>query len=252
MVLLLVLLCSLQTEDAKARELLDACAGKLRTAQTLSVKYASELGEQPLKVTVSARRPNLLRLAVDDGSGPDITLFDGTSCWSIEAKRVRKGPQSIPRFNAWTSDPVMALYFRDAGRLLTKAADVSIRREGDGAKAVTLLSWTRRSGPDVLLFKLWLDSASLPQRFERSKRGSDEKETLTYESIDLAANLPETTWKYDPPAGALDKDAQDPGAAVLAVGGDAPEFRVIDLNEKEVKLSDFKGKPVFLSFWFLR
>lgn len=34
-----------------------------------------------------------------------------------------------------------------------------------------------------------------------------------------------------------------------AASGDAPNFKLQDLNGKTVQLSDFKGKPVVLEFW---
>ncbi|MDR6570954.1 Peroxiredoxin [Chitinophaga ginsengisegetis] len=38
-------------------------------------------------------------------------------------------------------------------------------------------------------------------------------------------------------------------ARSLTVGSDAPDFEVPDINGKMVRLSDFKGKTVFLDFW---
>src|SRR5689334_25118738 len=35
----------------------------------------------------------------------------------------------------------------------------------------------------------------------------------------------------------------------LAVGKPAPDFSLSDLNEKPYRLSDFRGKVVFLNFW---
>jgi thiol-disulfide isomerase/thioredoxin len=34
-----------------------------------------------------------------------------------------------------------------------------------------------------------------------------------------------------------------------SVSGEAPNFKLRDLNGKTVQLSDFKGKPVVLDFW---
>ena len=35
----------------------------------------------------------------------------------------------------------------------------------------------------------------------------------------------------------------------LKIGDDAPDFKLKNQNEKEVKLSDFRGKKVLLSFY---
>ena len=35
----------------------------------------------------------------------------------------------------------------------------------------------------------------------------------------------------------------------LTVGKSAPDFQLPDLNEKEIRLSDYRGKVVFLNFW---
>lgn len=35
----------------------------------------------------------------------------------------------------------------------------------------------------------------------------------------------------------------------LTVGKQAPEFQLPDLNDKEIRLSDYRGKVVFLNFW---
>jgi peroxiredoxin len=47
---------------------------------------------------------------------------------------------------------------------------------------------------------------------------------------------------------AAQQPAQQP-IATLAAGATAPDFVMRDLNDKEVRLSDFKGKVVILDFW---
>lgn len=36
---------------------------------------------------------------------------------------------------------------------------------------------------------------------------------------------------------------------VLGIGDEAPDFTLVDLNGEEHRLSDYKGKGVFLNFW---
>ena len=35
----------------------------------------------------------------------------------------------------------------------------------------------------------------------------------------------------------------------LVVGKEAPDFQLPDLNDKQLRLSDYRGKVVFLNFW---
>ena len=36
---------------------------------------------------------------------------------------------------------------------------------------------------------------------------------------------------------------------LVAVGSEAPDFTLVDLNGEKHKLSDYKGQGVFLNFW---
>lgn len=38
---------------------------------------------------------------------------------------------------------------------------------------------------------------------------------------------------------------------LVAVGSEAPDFTLVDLNGEKHKLSDYKGQGVFLNFWEL-
>ncbi len=48
-----------------------------------------------------------------------------------------------------------------------------------------------------------------------------------------------------PPVGATPVQ----GRAVAQVGGDAPDFRLVDLQGLEVALSDYRGRVVLVNFW---
>jgi peroxiredoxin len=51
------------------------------------------------------------------------------------------------------------------------------------------------------------------------------------------------------PSAAAGAAAVAPRATLLAAGAIAPDFVMRDLNDKEVRLADFKGKVVILDFW---
>ena len=45
------------------------------------------------------------------------------------------------------------------------------------------------------------------------------------------------------------KTQQQATVKQIAVGAEAPDFTLQSMDGKEVKLSDFKGKKVYLKFW---
>lgn len=76
--------------------------------------------------------------------------------------------------------------------------------------------------------------------------------TETYSDVKLNPTLQASVFKVDPPAGIKVDDAYSSAVASTSpvpLGKPAPDFTVVDLDGKEVKLSSFRGKPVFLDFW---
>ncbi|MCE9581150.1 MAG: peroxiredoxin family protein [Planctomycetes bacterium] len=99
------------------------------------------------------------------------------------------------------------------------------------------------------------DDAS-PLRFtlESNSEFNGKKFTTSAESdlkrLDAGRRPGEGQFRFTPPAGAVraPKAGED---KLLAVGGAAPEFHLVDAAGQSVRLSDFKGKVVLLNFWFL-
>ncbi|BDI32005.1 hypothetical protein CCAX7_40560 [Capsulimonas corticalis] len=81
-------------------------------------------------------------------------------------------------------------------------------------------------------------------------QGDKRTPTLGVEYTNYVLNKPVAATKFvwAPPAGAKEFVMHTPPAP-LAAGVTAPDFTAISPDGKQVKLSDFKGKPVILDFW---
>ena len=76
--------------------------------------------------------------------------------------------------------------------------------------------------------------------------------TETYSEIQENPTLPASLFKVSPPPGIKLSDAYASAVvspSPIAIGSRAPDFTVTTLDGKQVKLSSFRGKPVFLDFW---
>jgi thiol-disulfide isomerase/thioredoxin len=75
-------------------------------------------------------------------------------------------------------------------------------------------------------------------------------ETILYSSIQLETDPPPGTFAFAPPPGATEMKSgavnQRPNALL---GRPAPDFKLLNLEGKEIQLADFKGKVVLLDFW---
>jgi hypothetical protein len=99
---------------------------------------------------------------------------------------------------------------------------------------------------------LWLSKADhLPRRLNEIVRVSRGAVVINEEwsSVTLNGEMPDTLFAWKPPEGwtQLKEPAEDAG--LLTPGTKAPDFELASADGKPIKLSDFRGKVVWLYFW---
>jgi len=97
---------------------------------------------------------------------------------------------------------------------------------------------------------VWKTSAILVMDLGHSGGKTPVTETTVYSSIQLNANVPPGAFVFTPPPGATEQriGGADDSATAL-VGRPAPDFKLRDLDGKQVQLASLKGKVVLLDFW---
>ena len=82
--------------------------------------------------------------------------------------------------------------------------------------------------------------------------------TVTYLVAKINEPLPEELFTFAPPADAVERTriaprprrfVQTAKPVLVPLGAPAPDFTLSDLSGRAVSLSDYRGKPVLLSFW---
>jgi thiol-disulfide isomerase/thioredoxin/outer membrane lipoprotein-sorting protein len=107
-----------------------------------------------------------------------------------------------------------------------------------------------------MVYRISYDSAALLEKVKESGLSPEfikpYESTETYSDIQINPTLVASNFKADTPEGMRVTDAAaigDSPSDPIPVGKPAPDFTVVDMNGKEVKLSSLRGKPIFLDFW---
>ena len=74
-------------------------------------------------------------------------------------------------------------------------------------------------------------------------------DTTEFSEVQMNLTLPEDTFGFAPPAGAIVQAPPTPAPRQALMGRPAPDFELQSLDGKAVELSGLKGKVVLLDFW---
>ncbi|QEH35875.1 Thiol-disulfide oxidoreductase ResA [Aquisphaera giovannonii] len=102
-------------------------------------------------------------------------------------------------------------------------------------------------------WRLWLSRRDhLPRRMEEVVRVKSEIITREeWSSVEIDREIPDATFAWTPPAGWTEWRLPDDEGALLKPGSKAPDFDLASVDGGRIRLSDFRGKAVWICFWRL-
>lgn len=243
-----------QDDVAKAKSSLDGVAAAMKDASAIAFDSEIRIKIETLEVVQKARvllgRPNLARVELS-GAGQDaLILLDGSTSWHyIKAKNgfVQSAQLGTRKLEPYGVGPAGTLFFeRGVGALLPYLSHATVTSEKLGEDDCLVVAW--KVGTEET--RVWTCANRLRRcRVTRSIDGNSFEQTISYGAFDLAPTVAPGAFVFVPPTGAHPLSAGDE-TKLLAIGTDAPDFAASHLDGKPMKLSDFCGKPVLLSFWF--
>jgi len=274
-------------DDPGAHALYDGMNHALREAESLALdgRFTMQMGgfpETACRFRMELRKPNFFRVEVLGGNDEPLAVLvgDGETAWTWwpagrpllgmedmqipteeRTKQFMKEPappgrHSISHLTAMlgynlsmlVADPSVFHGYTDTLQPLLDGVTPLGEEEIDGEACVGV----RVSYMDgQRVWELWLAKADrLPRRMRETIHAQrDIVKVETWSNLALGAAIPEARFAWTPPEGWTEFRLPEPESLLLAAGTPAPDFDLALADGGRFKLSEQRGKVVWLVFW---
>ncbi|MCP4608553.1 MAG: redoxin domain-containing protein [Planctomycetes bacterium] len=270
-------------DEPAAHALYDKMIETIRQAESLSYESVFSGGPEERNYTykILLKKPNYFRIETTNFlSGHCILIGDGDNLWfywkgvrplsahedsdSYEKTRenayIKKATpigrysikEQINKFGmAWFGTILDPSNFHDHGDSLAPYID-GIRSRGiDYVKKeeceVIEVSFMKAQ----LIRYFWISRKDhLPQKIkEIVRQGNNKVEVVEFSEMTLNTGIPQKKFTWSPPDGWRQWEKPGPDDILLKPGTEAPGFELLSVDGGKIKLSDYRGKVIWLYIW---
>jgi cytochrome c biogenesis protein CcmG, thiol:disulfide interchange protein DsbE len=216
-------------------------AARFEVTRTIDRRLQRSEVRSVTQETIFFRAPDKLRVETKGAGEPSVSIADGQTSWTVfpGANEYR----SVPQGKGTALLPYLGSYV-----LLDKIRGPAAIAGGerlDGADCTVIQIDLGRN----VIQKLWVDDVTHLVRKDVSDQGSQRLESV-FHSIEPGAKMLPDLFVFDPASiQAQNRRQLARQAPETLKGKTAPDFALSDLDGREVRLSDLRGKPVLLDFW---
>jgi peroxiredoxin/outer membrane lipoprotein-sorting protein len=270
-------------DDPKARALYKKMIEAIRSANTLS--YESRLQEEadgekwePLTYRVWMKKPNFFYVEKEnkDGANHGILIGDGQYAWSYwpngrpEFSGEDYSDYKKTRLNVYMKEPAPEKYSIGYAKVMINCFPVLNPSvfQGISDSLEPHIEWIRylgvekvdREDCDVIevshmnrqrSYFFWISNRDhLPRKLKDIVRTKGKLITEElWSKVTLNGHIPTEKFRWAPPDGWKQWYPPAPEDRLLKPGREAPDFELLSAGESKIKLSDYRGNIVWLTFW---